>query len=802
MLIVKSNEKVTPSLTKAHEENKKPLPNPHPDTKNNVKEEKCNNAHTDKTENNGNTLDDKKGIECLNKACNGKHLLKDCPNTTDALKKELYRGYYSNMNNKPTVSSVKSPHVSAATNGKFNGKIEDTVHVVINGDYGADLSGISESHSRQCEQNGLFIATKHLETPTEVQLALCDPENPQVYISRKKARLSITLDLPIGPFRLRNVEFHVFKEELPQVILSRPLLQSIGFDLTKHLHLVRNSFHDMDFSHIGGADGEDTSAVPTGLSALLINKATTIDIPDCLPETSSNSTEVTSTTKQRMSTVSATNRVVGELSSNTFYGDAISEDTYETDDAMEIGEDNTTEVKLELMKRVDEAILNGLPTSIQEQLTILVIQHLDIFRLKLGHDPPARVPPLRIRLADDAKPVRAKCRNYTPPQRQFLKEKVDELLQLGLVRRNNESRWACAPLIVPKKGPELFRFTVDLRPLNSQTITHAWPMPHLEAISAQLSEDICFATIDLCHCYWQFPVSEESQELQSFITPEGVYTPTRILHGLTNAVAHVQSTVSQICIPIRDQILQWIDDMLIHCRTPQQLLQTLQNFFLICRTYNIKLHAKKCSFFLKEVAWCGRLISKDGIRLDPARINALTTMPPPTTAAQLQQFVCAANWMRMSIPQFNQLVEPLTKLLEDIYIMTGKRTRRSIQKILLSNTSWSDDHQQAFEAMKHAISAAVTLAHPSSTKQLCLFTDASEYHWSAILTQIPSTDINRPVSAQHHEPLAFLSGSFKGSSLRWSTIEKESYAIISAIRRLDYILARPEGFLIFRIIRT
>lgn len=322
-------------------------------------------------------------------------------------------------------------------------------------------------------------------------------------------------------------------------------------------------------------------------------------------------------------------------------------------------------------------------------------------------------------------------------------------------------------------------------------------MPHLEAISSQLSQDTCFATIDLCHCYWQFPVCEESQELQSFITPEGVFTPTRILYGFTNAVAHVESTVSEICIPIRDQMLKWIDDMLLHCNNAQQLRHILQQFFDICRTYNIKLHAKKCCFFLQEVAWYGRLISKDGMRLDPARTDALTTMPPPTTAAQLQQFVCAANWMRMAIPQFNQIVEPLTALLEDVYRISGKRTRRSIQKIPLTDTTWCDNHLQAFEALKHGIGAAVTLAHPSSTKQLCLFTDASEYHWSAILTQIPSADINRPVPDQHHEPLAFLSGSFKGSPLRWSTIEKESYAIISAIRRLDYILARPEGFLIF-----
>ena len=49
---------------------------------------------------------------------------------------------------------------------------------------------------------------------------------------------------------------------------------------------------------------------------------------------------------------------------------------------------------------------------------------------------------------------------------------------------------------------------------------------------------------------------------------------------------------------------------------------------------------------------------------------------------------------------------------------------------------------------------------------------------------------------QDHEPLAFISGAFKGASLRWSTVEKEGYAIVASCKRLDYLLQRPGGFTI------
>lgn len=171
-----------------------------------------------------------------------------------------------------------------------------------------------------------------------------------------------------------------------------------------------------------------------------------------------------------------------------------------------------------------------------------------------------------ITLKSNAKQVRVKLRRYSPPQAAFLRRKVGELIQLGLVRRNNRSQWACAPLLVPKPGPEEFRFTVDLRPVNHQTIPFIWPMPHPETAISDLAGDTCSACIDLFHGYWQMPLDPKSQEFQSFITPDGVFTPTRVLHGQTNATFYFQSTICELCLPIRDNLLQWLDDLLFIAR--------------------------------------------------------------------------------------------------------------------------------------------------------------------------------------------------------------------------------------------
>ena len=82
----------------------------------------------------------------------------------------------------------------------------------------------------------------------------------------------------------------------------------------------------------------------------------------------------------------------------------------------------------------------------------------------------------------------------------------------------------------------------------------------------------------------------------------------------------------------------------------------------------------------------------------------------------------------------------------------------------------------------------------------CLFTDASSHHWAGVLTQVTATDVlssARPPQDWEHEPIAFVSGAFKGSSARWTTPEQESYAVIASVIRLAHILATCEDFSLF-----
>lgn len=110
--------------------------------------------------------------------------------------------------------------------------------------------------------------------------------------------------------------------------------------------------------------------------------------------------------------------------------------------------------------------------------------------------------------------------------------------------------------------------------------------------------------------------------------------------------------------------------------------------------------------------------------MDPKQLQPLLDMPPPSNGAELQQFICAANWMRMAIPDFNQMVEPLTTLLEETLTIAGRRTKTGAPKISLMQ-QWNPAHDDCYAKVKRALAESVTLAHPHPEKLFCLFTDAS-----------------------------------------------------------------------------
>ncbi|KAG2792677.1 hypothetical protein PC129_g23003 [Phytophthora cactorum] len=371
-----------------------------------------------------------------------------------------------------------------------------------------------------------------------------------------------------------------------------------------------------------------------------------------------------------------------------------------------------------LSQLLDRAVANGLPTEHVDAGRDVLELFPDVWRAAVGPDPPAKA--------------------------QFIREYVKSLVDNGLVEQNNASRWACAVVPVRKPGTsDKFRLTIDYRLINSMTVPIAGTMPTAATTNESFHDKKVFASFDFTQGFWQLPLNEESRELFSFITPDGVYTPARVPQGAMDSAFHFQSQVQTTLAPlIPPSALVWVDDVILFAATVPGLLETLKVFFEIVKEANFKLTMANSSLFELEIKWCGRLISSEGVRHDPARVSALASLPLSATVADLQYFVCATNRLHDSLPDYARVIAPL----QDKHNAERKRLGRRNRNALNVATTWSTAERSAYDAVLSLVRDSALMASPDPDAELLVFTDAILTRYSIVVTKIANWDPTIPVT--------------------------------------------------------
>ncbi|GMF16394.1 unnamed protein product [Phytophthora lilii] len=167
------------------------------------------------------------------------------------------------------------------------------------------------------------------------------------------------------------------------------------------------------------------------------------------------------------------------------------------------------------------------------------------------------------------------------------------------------------------------------------------------------------------------------QDLLSFVTEDGVFTPTRVPQGACDSALHFQLQV-HACFQemLYTAVLIWIDGILLYARSKDEYLEKLEQFFVILRERGFKLNALKCRLFARSVRWCRNIVTGQEVKHDPSRLAALVDIELPPTAAALQQFLCAANWIRDTVVDFARVFAPLQHKLEAVMATRGRRRQQ------------------------------------------------------------------------------------------------------------------------------
>ena len=158
-----------------------------------------------------------------------------------------------------------------------------------------------------------------------------------------------------------------------------------------------------------------------------------------------------------------------------------------------------------------------------------------------------------------------------------------------------------------------------------------------------------FGKLNLLQGYWQMPLAEEAREIFTITTPLRLFTLTRVPQGAlnANATAYFQGVMTELLVGIKYKI--WVDYMYFYADAEDELLDTIDP---LARLESVGLFAAahKCTFFSREIVWCGKVHSQGRVSHDPVRLQGLPDMRRPETPAELMQFLQSMNWLGTSLP--------------------------------------------------------------------------------------------------------------------------------------------------------
>ena len=360
------------------------------------------------------------------------------------------------------------------------------------------------------------------------------------------------------------------------------------------------------------------------------------------------------------------------------------------------------------------------------------------------------------------RPIR--MRPYRTPfkLKQEMKTHIDEMLRNDIIGPSS-SPWA-APALLVNKHDGSTRFVVDYRALNAVTKFDSYPMPRIADILDQLNNKKFFTCLDLASGYHNVCVDPGSQEKTAFVVEHGLYEYKRLPFGLVSAPASFSRLMDHI---LRDLIgicvLVYLDDFIIFSETEEDHLKHVKLVFDRLRKAKLKLKGKKCQFFLTEVSFLGHVVSTDGIKPDPAKIEKILNFKIPSSLKEVQSFLGLASYYRRFIENFSKTAHPLIEL-------TKKKNDSFI---------WGKEEQLAFDVLRTRLTTAPVLIYPDFEKEFILFTDASNYGIAAILSQIKD---------ERECVIAYVSRHLNEAEMKYSATEKEALAIVFGVKYFKHYL--------------
>ena len=369
---------------------------------------------------------------------------------------------------------------------------------------------------------------------------------------------------------------------------------------------------------------------------------------------------------------------------------------------------------------------------------------------------------------DTVTPVKLPCRKWPLSVRENVKSELERLTKMEIVTPVDTPTDWISSLVVVAKSNNKIRLCIDPKPLNKALKRNDYAMPTIDDVLPDLQEARYFTHLDAKNGFWHVQLDEDSSFLTTFETPFGKYRWLRMPFGVSPAPEEFQRRIDvalhglQSVVAVHDDIIVWGKGS-----TDQEASEdhdnNLRKLLQRCREVNLKLNREKVELKQTKINYLGHIISSDGLRADPKKIDAVKQIPPPVDKAGVQRLLGMVGYLQRFAPNISSTAAPMRELVKkDI------------------NFRWDEHvHGKALSEVKKALSEPPVLRYFDEKEQdTTLQCDASEKGLGACLMQ-------------KGQPVQYASRALTQTEQNYAQIEKEMLAISFGLDRFEkYVYGR------------
>lgn len=365
-----------------------------------------------------------------------------------------------------------------------------------------------------------------------------------------------------------------------------------------------------------------------------------------------------------------------------------------------------------------------------------------------------------IQINPEIRPVINRARRIPLSMADKVKAELDRMEQNGIIEKVDQpTDWVSSMVVIEKKDKSV-RICLDPRELNKAVLREHHHIPTLEDISFKFTNMTTFTIVDMKNGYWHVPLDKKSQLLTTFNTPYGRYCFKRLPFGINSAAEVFEKRVEEIFGDLDASI--YFDDLIIAGRTQEEHDDNLRKLLTRARANNVKFNKDKIQHNCSEVRYLGHVVSREGLKPDPEKIQAIQEMPNPEDKLAIQRLMGTLNFLRAYIPNISQVTEPIRELLKKDTVW-----------------SWGAEQDQAMDKIKAILTSKPLLRYFDTTKDVVLQVDASKGGLGAVILQ-------------EKQPVAYASRALTETEQGYPQIDKELLAIVFGCEKFHtYVYGRP-----------